>query len=184
MEIRTATAYRESWIVPAAYKAASHNRMDASNVDLGAILTSGTPRATQLVLPHGFVFTKIGWVSGATALVTGTMQVAYLLDSTLKIIAASADRTNTSWAANTVKDFTFSSTTLRRPQGTYYATLVVAATTTPSLKGVLDSDAVIAALAPILGGNSATTGLTAPSAVGTVFGAITASGAKPLVMIG
>ena len=186
MEIKTAQADSDSYSCPASYKVQNLNRMDAGLVDLGAIITSQQLRLVAVALPSGFVLTKMGWFSGTTALGTPTNYWACLLDPALKVLATSTDLLTAAWAANTLKNFTFTSLTLRRPPGLYYAGLVVKATTPPSLLGTIDAHAIVATQAPILSGNSSTAGLSVPGdlVVGTTAGAITASAVKPYVVIG
>lgn len=185
MEIRGAQADRDSYLVPASFKVSSHNRADASFVDLPGVLTSGQLRLFSIPLPSGFVLTKMGWVSGTTAMAGPTNYWACLLDPALRVLATSADLLAAPWGANSAKNFSFASHTLKRAPGTYYAGIVVNATTPPSLLGTQDATVVAAAQVQILSGNSSA-GLSTPAGlpIGSIAGRITPSASKPWVLLG
>lgn len=127
-----------------------------------AALTSGTLRMQALFLQAGQLVSNLTFWSATTALATGTNQFAALYSSAASpvLLAQSANGTSGAWAANSAKTFAMS-TPYRVPvSGQYYAALMIAATTVPTLKGnTARTASQLAGAAPILAGNS-TTGLT------------------------
>lgn len=124
-------------------------------------LTSGTLKLVACVLPKDLVVTSITWVSGSTALNTGTNAWTSLHDSSRNLLRQSTTDTSPVWGANAAKTFTLSSTFTTTYTGLHYLGLMIAATTVPSLTGQQQGSgtANVYGIAPILVGNS-TTGLT------------------------
>jgi hypothetical protein len=112
-----------------------------------------------IALPKGLTVTSITWVSGTTALVTGTHGWSALYDDALGLLRQSTDDTSVAWAANTVKTFTLSSTFVTTYSGLHYLGLLITASTVPTMSGAGTTTTIISNIPPIIGGNS-TTGLT------------------------
>ncbi len=165
----------------------------------GTAPASGTAWATPIYLPGGFVVSNITFVSGTTAGATLTRQWFGLLDSTLKLVATTADDTSTAWAASTVKTLAIAKasgatasgykvpTTLSAtaPEGgpvLYYAYFMVAASTVPTLQCVTTS-AWAAGAVPKSGSTDQTSQTTPQLTDGTVTAVITANSLVPLVGI-
>ncbi len=160
--------------------AQSFDRAAATIADL-TIATTGQLYYMQLPLPVGALVSALTFRSGETAASTPTHQWACLMDSTRAIQAISADKTTTAWAADTDVTFTMG-TAFRIPSGgPWYAGLMVAASTVPTIDGVVDYDAENATDPPILCGVGTPTSATVPPALLVVQGAITASANKAWV---
>lgn len=143
---------------PTGYQSESRSRR--GYMANSAVLTSGTLRLEAVYLTAGVPVTALDFMASTTAAGTPTNQWAALYDvTTLGLLATSADQTTGAWAANTLKSFPITYTPT--VSGLYYAALLVAATTVPTLLGI-NSNATLSALPPILCGNS-TTGLTTPA---------------------
>lgn len=135
-----------------------------------AVLTSGVMYlAGGMVLPAKSPVWHLTFLSGTTAANTPTNQWAALLDRQGRVLAVTADQTNTAWAADTVRRFTFASAFIPEGPTPVFVGLMVKATTPPSLAGislgakythVLNDKNQIA-------GNAAATGLSTPIAVDT-----------------
>lgn len=162
------------WL-PGAAVAENMRRADATgNV---AAPTSGTlVLAGGAVLPKGKTVSRIGFVSGTTALATGTHQVFALyraLDRAL--LGVTADDTNVAWGANAVKELLLASPFTPTDDVGIYFGLLVTASTMPSLAGAVMQNA---ALASIGGANhiagTADTGLAGtPASLPAVAAALT-----------
>ena len=161
--------------------------IDRSLVDANlSALTSGTLLAVGgLVIPEGRTVTTITFIAGATALNTGTVQQFGLVDAdSLAVLAITADDTNTAWSANAAKTLTLASPYTPTSDKAVYATIVVAASTPPTLRGASVGHANVAGLgSPKLCGNTADTSLTAHPAVAATMGAITAGANLPFVAV-
>lgn len=134
-------------------------RMLCSEANLSA-LTSGTLYMVAVYLRAGQVVTALNWHSATTAAGTPTHQISGLFDINRALLATSSDLTSAAWSANTMKTFTLTASYTVPSDGLYYAGLMVAATTVPTMKGLTAKTASqLAGQTPILHGNS-TTGLT------------------------
>lgn len=111
-----------------------------------AALTTQVMTSWAIPLEAGDVFNTITFLSGATAAGTPTNQWAALYsdDATPALVLQSADRTNSAWAANAAKAFTLSSTARITRSGVYYVSLMVKATTPPSVAGITLENAAAA----------------------------------------
>lgn len=100
---------------------------------------TGGQRFVAVELPAGFKVTTATFVSGATAVASPLNQWAALWKSdgtTLTCVAVSADATNGVWAADTTKTFTFTTPYTTPSNGFYYVSIMVKATSGPTLAGV------------------------------------------------
>ncbi len=156
---------------------------------------TGTAWATPLYLPGGFVVQTITFVSGTTAGGTLTHQWFGLADSTLKIVATTADDTSTAWAASTAKGLAIASvggataaaykvpaSTPRGEPALYYAVFLVTATTVPTLHAVTAS-AWSTGQVPKSGVTDLTSATVPAASDSSVTLAITANATVPLVGI-
>lgn len=150
-----------------------------ASANLTAILTSGTLFLTAIYLPAGFTVTNVEFSSGTTAAVTPTNWWFALYSSALALLSQTADQTTTAWGANTRKVVALGSAQAITTSGLYYCGVMVAAATTPTLKGH-SGYATINADVPIINGTS-TASLTT-TAPGTAA-AITATADIPYVAV-
>lgn len=140
-------------------------------------LTSGTLRLTSVSLRAGQLVSSIRFTAVGAA-VAPSNQWFMLLSSSRVALGVTADDGAAAWGANASKTLALTSPVTVPSTGLYYLGLMVAAATPPTLVGV-SSTSVATGIAPILGGNTADTGLTAPPALPFTAGAITASGLLP-----
>ncbi|MEX5711826.1 hypothetical protein AB1484_26920 [Parafrankia sp. FMc6] len=131
------------------YRATMPRLVAGSNI---AAATSGVAVAAPIWLQDGDIITSLTWVSGATALATGTVQIGalYSTAATPALLGASADATSAAWAANAAKTFTLADPVDIDESGYYWASLIVAASTVPTLVGLT---AQAAAAAPVVTGD-------------------------------
>jgi len=115
----------------------------ASNIDryrCGSNLTAlATSVMTSVALPlrAGFTVTSLTFMSGTTQAGTPTNWWFALYSPAGALIAQTADQTNTAWGGNTAKTLALSAPHLVTANATYYAALMVKATTTPTIVGTL-----------------------------------------------
>jgi hypothetical protein len=151
---------REKAYRPTAAIAETCSRANNFVTNLGA--TSGRIHLSPIYLPAGKTISSITFVSGATALATGTNQWFGLFDSSRNKLALTGDDTSTAWAASTAKTLNLSAAYTTTSSGLYYVGVMVAATTTPSYLGLNTQVAPVGLLTPILCGQ-ADSGLTNPA---------------------
>lgn len=162
-------------LIPTGYYVQSSDRRSFSSATLTP-LTSGQLSFWATEIIAGAAVSKIAFLSGTTAMVTGTHQWFVLYDLNGNALCATSDDGATAWAVNTLKpltvDFSYSAGSWHGVQGTgapftttysgvYYVGCMVAAATVPSLIGNA-ANATAAALVPVIGGQDATTGLLDP----------------------
>lgn len=150
------------------------SRAGASFVNT-ATITSGTLRMDAIDLPAGLLITSISYMSGATALITGSNQWFALFGNARNKLAITADDTSTAWAANTVKTLTLTAPFTTTYSGLHYLGAVVVAVTVPTFFGLTVGASGANALAPILCGN-ADAGLTNPASCPATAAALTVTG--------
>lgn len=150
-----------------------------NTVATGATLTSGTMKLVAIMLPAGITITSIAFCSGTTALTTsGTAPHAWaaLYSSApttgTPLLRQSTDDTAATWAANSIKQFTLSSTFVTTYTGLHYCGLMVACGSTgtmPTMMTIADTSSILQGLAPILTANSSTgQTTTAPNPAGAL----------------
>ena len=122
-------------------------------------LTSARLFVQAIELPTGTTVSSISFISGTTALATGTHAWFALFDNNRNLLGQSTDDTAPAWAANTLKTYSLTTPFVTTYEGLYWLGICVVATTPPSLKGA-SADSVTAGLAPILNSNTGSTGLT------------------------
>lgn len=116
--------------------------------DNTAATTSGVAVAVPIWLEDGDTVTSLTWVSGTTALATGTVQIGalYSTAATPALLSASDDHEDEAWGASTVKTFTLATAQEIDASGYYWASLIVAASTMPTLVGRTTHAAAAAAI--------------------------------------
>jgi hypothetical protein len=136
MPTRIAERNQPDWLLagsPTSFRAESLRALDVS-ADLTP-LTSGVMLSVALPLQPGNVVTNLSFVSGATAAGTPTAYWFALYDTAGALISQSANQGSAAWAANTVKTLALGTAYSVTRAGVYYAAVLVAATTPPSLLG-------------------------------------------------
>ena len=170
----TATSPIDPWACTSisGVQAESIPRMLCNEANLSA-LTSGTLFFQAIYLRAGQKISSVSVSSATTAAGTPTNQRFGLYDSARNKLAETSDALTAAWAANTVKTLSLTSQYTITQSGLYYIGVLVAATTVPTIKGLTaKTSGSLAAQAPILHGNTASTGLTTsiPSTAGAVTG--------------
>lgn len=136
-------------------------------------LTSGTLNLFRgLLLPAGRAVSSITFVSGATALATGTHQWFALYDLSRNKLAVTVNDTSAAWGGLFPKTLALSAPYTPPTDMEVYVGITVVATTPPSLSGA-GTTGGIRILTPIFGGSS-TAGLTDPASAPATAGALTA----------
>lgn len=108
--------------------------LDVGDVAIGA---SGVMLSTPIFLSAGETVTSLTFRSGATALATGTNHwfALYSCDATPALLAQTADQGSAAWAANTTKTLALSAPQTLTRSGFYWAAVMVAASTVPTMVG-------------------------------------------------
>lgn len=108
--------------------------LDVGDVAIGA---SGVMLSTPLFLGAGETVTSLTFRSGATALATGTNHwfALYSPDTVPALLAQTADQTSAAWAANTTKTLALATAQTVTRTGFYWAAVMVAASTVPTMVG-------------------------------------------------
>jgi hypothetical protein len=106
------------------------------SADLAA-LTTQIMTATPLFLRKGDIVTNLSFMSGATAAGTPTNWwfALYNTAATPALLAQTADQLTAAWAANTVKTLALSAPYTAAADGIYWPSIMVKATTVPTLAG-------------------------------------------------
>lgn len=102
--------------------------------DVGA-LTSAVMTSAALYLVEDDLVSNLTFISGGTAAATPTHYWAALYDTAGNLLAQSADKTSTAWAADTAVTFALATAQRIPKSGMYYAALCVVAGTVPTLVG-------------------------------------------------
>lgn len=133
-----------------AFRAQNMPRRSAANV--ASTLTSGTMLATALYLAAGDTVTSLTFVSGTTGAATPTSWWFALYDNsaTPALLAQTADQGSAAWSTTTAKTLALSAPVTVDTSGVYYAAVMVAAGTAPTLIGCSGSSAAVLAGDPIL----------------------------------
>jgi hypothetical protein len=123
-----------------------HGLYDSAGDAGHAALASGVMTSVPIWLARGDLVTNLTFISGATAANTPTnyWMALYSTAGTPALLGQSADQTNTAWAANTVKTLALAVPYRVPISGVYWAALMVAATTPPSLIGAIAAKPVVA----------------------------------------
>lgn len=103
-----------------------------------AALTTQVMTSTAIYLHAGDVVTNLTFMSATTAAGTPTNWwfALYSTASTPALLGQTADQTNTAWAANTPKTVALATPYTVTTSGVHYASVMVKATTPPTLAGV------------------------------------------------
>lgn len=142
------------------------------------VLLSGRLTLAAVVLSAGKTVSSISFLSGTTALATGTNQWFGLFNSSRAALRFTSNDTSTAWAANTAKTLNLTSSYTIMETALYYIGIMVAATTVPSLCGVGATAAAIHTLPPIISG-TCDTGLTTVPALPFTASALTGVSVRP-----
>lgn len=133
-----------------------------------SVLTSGVMYLVGgMVLPAGAPVNRLRFLSGDTAAGTPTNQWAALLDRSGRVLAVTADRTNSAWGTDSFKTFSFATPYVPTGPTPVYVGLMVKAATPPSLVGLSTGGKYnwIFYYDDGIAGNAAATGLSTPIAV-------------------
>lgn len=134
-------------------------------------LTTATLFLVAIWLPKNFLCTSISFRSATTAASVPLNQWFGLWDSSLGKLRLTGDDTTTAWNSNTVKTLNLSSTFTTTYSGWHYVSIMVKATTVPTLTCVAASTLLVS-LATVLGGSS-TAAQTDPASAPSTAGALT-----------
>ena len=106
---------------------------------------TGLMTSVAIPLQYGDVVTSLTFVSGGTAADTPTHWgfALYSSAATPALLAQTADKTTTAWAANTVKTVALATPQLITAPGIYYAAVWMVATAQVTLVGTALQDAVV-----------------------------------------
>lgn len=118
---------------PSDFRAQNIEQIDCTT-DL-TTLTTAVMTTVALPLQAGVTVTNLTVKSGATPAGTPTAYWLALYSPAGALLSQSADQTSTAWAANTVKTLALATPQLVSTAGVYYAAIMVAATTPPTLIG-------------------------------------------------
>lgn len=132
-------------------------------------LVSGTLMLTAIPLRAGQVVTNLSFISTGTPAGTPTHWFFALYSQALALLGQTADQVAAAWAANTLKTLALAAPYTVPTTGVYYAGVMVAATTPPTIAGGPTMQAGVSTLVPLLTGNSSA-GLvaTAPGPAGAI----------------
>lgn len=101
--------------------------------DQTGILTSGVMTLVAVPLYPGDVIRGMAVRVGGTSAASPTNSWFALYDPSLALITQTADQGSAAWSSSSTKDLTFQSAVTVTKAGVYYAAIMVAAGTTPSL---------------------------------------------------
>ena len=152
----------------------------ARNVNMtnSGLLSSGRETMALVYIPQGQAVNGVIWRSGSTAAVAPTNQWAAIRDIGKKLLAVTADLTNTAWAATAIQTFTFATPFVAPYSGLYYVSVMVAAGTVPTLFGT-STDTNLNTVVPITSGFDPAGGLTTPATAPATAGALSPVGTIP-----
>lgn len=162
----------ESWKATGMlYENMSRLRVDTAEATptLGTLFLFAGP-----YLYAGDTITNIVLQTGSAGAGTPTHQWFVLTDISRNVLGKTVDDLTTAWASFTTKSLALSAPYVVTADIQTYVGIVVTGATAPNFRGKSQTSG-LAALAPILMGNS-TTGLTVPGDLGATAGAITQSG--------
>ncbi|MFD8072147.1 glycosyl hydrolase family 28-related protein [Streptomyces sp. NPDC059718] len=156
---------RDKVLLPSAAKYETFSRLQASTA---VTLVSGQLFLSGILLPKGQVVSNLSYLSDTTAAVSPTHWWFALLDSSLNLLAVTANQTTTAWAASTLKTLPVAtiasgaaSSFTTTYTGLHYIGVMVAASTVPTLVGGISIRNAALLRTPYPGGLS-TTALTTP----------------------
>lgn len=101
----------------------------------GTTPTTGKLLVVPVAMEGGDPIAKVGWVTGTTALGTPTAGFTCVFDPAGKLVASSADFTNTARAASTAYTIDMVTPTKAKVSGTHYVGICFTAGTMPTLLG-------------------------------------------------
>lgn len=164
--------------LPTAALAETLRRGTISSITLAA-LTSAQLFLIAVPLVKGQLVSNITFLSGSTALNTGTNQWFALYSSARALLGVTSDDGATAWAANATKTLALAVAYTVPSSGLYYLGIMVKATVAvPTLAGILVPNTTALNIPPIVGGNS-TAALTNPASAPNPAAVITVSANVP-----
>lgn len=148
-------------------------------------LSTGVMTSTAILLYAGDPVTNLTFVSGATALATGTHWWFALYDTnpTPQLLGQTADQTSSAWAANTAKTLALATPYTVPTTGIYYAAVNVTATTPPTLVGSSVQTAAAGAVVSGMKILAQTSGSSLTATAPTSITSATTVGTVPLVIV-
>jgi hypothetical protein len=137
-----------------------------------AALTTSVMCSVALPLPAGKVIANLTFITATTAAGTPTNYWFALYSPAGALLRQTADQESAAWAANTVKTLALSSPYTVPTTGVYYASIMVNATTVPTLSGVTlfhvnAAGAVVSGMAVISRNSGTALTTTAPATIAT-----------------
>ncbi len=99
-------------------------------------------------LPAGLRIVGLTFFSSGTALSAGTHQWFGLWNSSLALLAGSADDTSTAWGTHTAKRLTLTTPFTTAYSGRYYVGYEITATTVPTIVGIGSTGGAVRSLTP------------------------------------
>lgn len=141
--------------------------MPRVGLDDVAAAATGVMLSTPIWLNEGDTVTSLTFISGATALATGTNWwfALYSTAATPALLAQTADQTSTAWAANTVKTVALSAPVKITKSGIYWAAVSVTASTVPTLVGCGTAKPVLTGEGNLAQTSGSALGATAPATI-------------------
>lgn len=138
--------------------------------DSGSVaLTTQVMTSVPLYLTAGDVITNLSFESGATAAGTPTNWWFALYDTagTPALLGQTADQLTAAWAAFTVKTLALASAYTATKTGVYWASIMVKATTVPTLLGTLAAKPIVTGERNLAQTSGASLTTTAPATIAT-----------------
>lgn len=134
-----------------------------------SILANQRVTVVQIPLLAGDVVASLSFWAGTTGAATPVHQYFALYDLAGARLAISADDTTTAWSPNTKKKLAMTAAYTVPTTGDYYATILVGATTVPTLLGV-GGTANVQAATPMVAASADSGTTTIPTTLGTFSG--------------
>lgn len=165
---------------PAAALAEAFTREEV-NVSTQALLVSGRLSFTAIPLKAGTLVSAITFISGTTALATGSNQWFALYSPALAKLGVTSDDGATAWAASALKTLSLASAYRIPTDGIYYLGVCVVATTLPTFTG---KGSVVGAsgLSPNLA-FAAQSGLSTPATAPATATVVASAGNRPYAYV-
>lgn len=132
-------------------------------------LATGVMTSVPIYLQAGDVITNLSFRSGATAADTPTAWwfALYSKAATPALLAQTANQAAAAWAANTTKTLALASAQTIAESGVYWAAIMVAATTPPTLLGSVAAPAIVTGERNLSQSSGSALTTTAPATIAT-----------------
>lgn len=174
-------AAQKSALLPSSFTYTTFSRSGSTAASI-QVLTSGQILCVGIDLPIGAVVNSISFVSGATALASGSNQWFGLFDQNSNKLAVTSDDTNTAWGTNAVKTLTLTAPYTTTYSGLHYIGIMVNAVTPPFLIATSSTGTIQTVMSPAILG-LADTGLTNPASCPSTLAAFASAGKAPFAGI-